>query len=448
MRTTGRRSFVIYIFLVLFVTAACILLFQFVTRGSKWAMQPFNGHLSLIELGTIYDRDGNVLAETVDGKRTYSESEAARIAMLHTVGDNKNNVVTSVQSALHGKLRGYNLLTGVNNVLQDKGKDVTLTVSRDVSIAAYNALGNQKGAVIVYNYQNGNILTNVSTPSFDPQNVPGDIAENPAYEGAYLNRNFSVVYPPGSTFKIVTQAAAIDAFPDWSERTYRCDGSIKIGENNVTCMGVHGTIDAKTAMKTSCNIYYALLANDIGAKNLEKKAVQFGFNSEIAFDNITCRKSSINISGANENQLAWAGIGQYTTLANPCHMLTLMGAIASGGNPATPRLIESISLTDIFSNQLPSVGAEEAAKLRTLMRNNVQNYYGDNLFPAGMEVCAKSGTAEIGDEKKPTCWLVGFSSNHSTPYAFVVVVEEGESGTGTAGQVASKVMFAVSEYVK
>ena len=86
------------------------------------------------------------------------------------------------------------------------------------------------------------------------------------------------------------------------------------------------------------------------------------------------------------------------------------------------------------------LSASTADRLKGYLRNNVSSYYGDNLFPSGMEVCAKTGTAEVGEGKAPTGWMIGFSANSSTPYAFAVAVEEGSSGIGSAGSVASAVL--------
>ena len=122
-----------------------------------------------------------------------------------------------------------------------------------MQLAALDALGDKKGTVAVYNYKTGEILCAVSTPAFDPENVP-DVALDPdRYEGMYLNRFIQSKYTPGSIFKIVTLAAALESVPDILEQTFNCKGSCQIGADIVTCEGKHGKQDLKMAFRNSCN---------------------------------------------------------------------------------------------------------------------------------------------------------------------------------------------------
>lgn len=439
---------VLYILLALFVAGTVWLTITYLVSGGKWAMQPYNAHLTSGSLGEITDKNGNILAQTVDGLRTYSENEAVRTALLHTVGDSNGYIGTSVQATMRAKLSGYNPVTGIGNtVLASLGSSVQLTVDQNVCVAAYNALGGNNGAVMVYNYKNGDILAKVSKPAFDPLNVPENIDGDDAYKGAYVDKTLSASFSPGSIFKLVTQAAAAEKWSGWESREYTCEGSVTLGHSTISCLGTHGTITADQAMGNSCNVYYALLASDIGADALQAKAEQFGFNKSLNFGDITAAKSTIDLKNATENELGWAGVGQYTDLANPYHMLVLMGAVANGGTYTQPRLTQS---TDLFgaltSDNRMLMGSTEADILKRLMRSNVQNYYSLS-FPEGMEICAKSGTAEVGNGKGPTCWFVGFSGNESTPYAFVVVVEDGIGGIESAGAAAAAVMQAVAQSI-
>lgn len=452
MRTTGRRSIVLYILLVAFAVGLVWLVLNIIMNGSTWAMQPYNNHMGTAAMGDITDRDGNVLAKTADGQRVYSENESVRRALLHTIGDNEGFISTSVQATMRSQLSGYNLITGANQtIFSSLGSNVKLSISETVSVAAYNALGDKKGAVMVYNYSTGEVLCKVSKPSYDPYNPPAseDVEGNSAYDGIYLDRGLSASFAPGSIFKLVTQAAAMDAYSDWATRQYTCEGSANIGGSNITCLHgtVHGTQNASQAMGNSCNIYYAYLANDLGADAIEKKAEEFGWNNELSFGNAKCALSSIDLSAADSNQLGWAGVGQYTVMANPYHMLTLMGAVANGGTYTEPRISDSWNPFDsLTGGSRKYMSSTQADSLKTMMRSNVSDYYGEYLFPESMRVCAKSGTAEV-DGKNPTCWFVGFCDNASTPYAFVVVVEEGIGGIESAGNVASAVMNSVQSNI-
>ncbi len=454
MKTVGFRSIVLYLLLAVFVGGAGYLVVNLFLHGGQWAMQPYNGHIyaedATVKLGDIRDRNGDLLASSQEGGRVYSESETVRKALLHTVGDPDGMISTSVEHTMSGKLSGYNVIFGLNDtIFSGLGRDLKLTVDSDACAAAYNAMNGHNGAVIVYNYQNGDILCKVSAPTYDPAAVPEDIGENDAYQGAYLDNTLSGSFTPGSIFKIVTAAAAMEKWPDsWSQRTYDCQGSVEIGGDVVDCLhgDAHGTQDARAALGNSCNVYFAQLARDIGAQALQEKAEEMGFNRELSFGAIPISESEADLSGCNENQLGWAGVGQYTMLASPYHMMALMGAVANGGEYVEPRLTEGYNLLDSLSkDDRKLVTSTEAANLKALLRSNVENYYGDWLFPEGMNVCAKTGTGEVGEEKGPNCWMVGFCDSDQYPYAFAILVEEGVGGIETAGSVASAVLNALAE---
>ena len=449
MRTTGFRSMVLYLLLACFVGGVVYLGVNLFLHGGQWAMQPYNGHISS-SLGNISDRNGNVLATSTEEGRTYSDSETVRRALLHTVGDPYGYISTSVEYTMRDKLTGYNLITGLNDTIFNRmGSDIALTVDQNACAAAYNALGGKNGAVLVYNYQTGEILVKVSAPGFDPAYIPEDLETNEAYKGVYLDNTLSSSFTPGSIFKIVTAAAAMEKWPDtWSQWTHTCTGSENIGGSDVTCLygTAHGDQDMFSAMGNSCNVFFASLASEIGAQALQAKAEEMGFGREFSLGSVPTAQSEIDLSAASQNELAWAGVGQYTVLCNPYHMMVLMGAIANGGEYVQPRLTQE---SQLFSGLLPGedrtlVTAAEAQNLTQLLRGDVENYYGDWLFPTGMNVCAKTGTGEVGEGKAPNCWMVGFCDSVDYPYAFAILVEEGTGGIESAGSVASAVMNALA----
>lgn len=450
MKTVGFRSIVLYILLLAFLGGIGYFTVNLLLHGGQWAMQPYNGHLSA-NMGDITDRNGNLLATSQDGERIYAEDETVRRALLHTVGDPYGYISVSTESTMSAKLSGYNLITGLNDtVLSSLGRNVQLTVDRDACAAAYRAMNGRSGGAILYNYKTGEVLVRVSAPTFDPGLMPDDIETNDAYKGAYLDNTLSGSFTPGSIFKLVTLAAAMERWPDsWSDRTYQCYGREELGGSDITCLRgeAHGTQDAYSALGNSCNVYFAHLAADLGAETLQAQAEKMGFNAELSFGSIPIAESTIDLSGCNQNQLGWAGVGQYTVLANPYHMMVLMGAIAGGGQGAEPRMTESSdlfgSLTDSGAPEL--VSSTTAAQLKAMMRSNVQHYYGDWLFPEGMNVCAKTGTGEVGEGKGPNCWMVGFCDSLNSPYAFAVVVEEGDGGIETAGTVVSAMLSNLAE---
>mgnify|MGYP000252270762 CR=1 FL=1 len=183
MKTTGFRSFVLYILLFAFCGGFVWFLINLALNGSTWATQPYNGHIygddTAVSAGTITDRSGMVLAKTEDGSRVYAESEDIRRALLHTVGDSSGYIGTAVQAVHRSQLVGYNPITGLaRTVLSDLGNNLVLTVDANASAAAYNAFNGRNGSAFVYNYKTGEVLVKVSAPTYDPMNVPEDLNDN------------------------------------------------------------------------------------------------------------------------------------------------------------------------------------------------------------------------------------------------------------------------------
>lgn len=466
MKSISRRALVLYLIILLFLAGSGVLFFNLITHSEEWAMNKANKHLytsgSLTTAGDILDINGKVLVTTKDGSRSYNEDKSIRLATLHTVGDSSGYIASGVQTAFKDEITGYSLKDGVYNLQRyGKGNDITLTLNAEICKVAYNALGNYKGTVGVMNYKTGELICVVSTPTFDVYNKPKDIHTDTSgkYEGIYLNRFFSGLYTPGSTFKIITAACAIENIPDIYEQEFVCKGKIQVGEGYVVCSGTHGKINFEEALNNSCNCAFAKIAELLGNDALTKTAERIGFNNSgfVISNKINCSKSKLDLSGAKLLDLGWAGIGQYTTLINPCQMLTAISSVANNGNAVSPYLVSQISSPDgkvMLKGETQQLGQYFAetvsSELNVLLRSNVKNRYGDNLFP-GMEMCGKTGTAEISDNKdtKPNGLFVGYSQREDMPFAIIVIVENTNSSMSSAVPIASKVMKAVkSEYTK
>lgn len=450
--TTKRASIIIPLVAVFFVLLS-VLFYRFLVYGSQWVTYTFNNHVYdsgvLSVAGTIYDRDGEILATSVDGDRVYNEDLSVRLGTLHVVGDSSNYIATSVQSLYQSSLIGYNLVDGLYNTIStEDGSDITLTIDAQVSAIAYEALDGNKGTIAVYNYETGEVICMVSSPTFDPEDKPTSaISENlnGVYEGVYLNRSISGVYTPGSTFKIITGICAIENIEDIYERTFTCTGEYETSSGDtVICNSVHGTLDFDTALRVSCNCVFAELAIELGADTLTQTVRDLGFGESISVSKAATVTSTFDLSDAVDIDIGWAGIGQYTTLVNPTQMLMLMGAIANSGVAITPYTVENsaelIDYTGIVSSNI-TLSTETADLMAAMLRSNVQDYYGDSRF-ADLEMCGKTGTAEVSDDE-PHAWFVGFSQKEDFPYAIVVCVENGGSGSSVAIPIANTVMQAV-----
>jgi peptidoglycan glycosyltransferase len=175
---------------------------------------------------------------------------------------------------------------------------------------------------------------------------------------------------------------------------------------------------------------------------------QLGLTKSYAINGITTKAGSFSFSEDHEADLAWAGIGQSEDLVNPCSMMIYMGAIANRGRVVVPQIVSSVKTAGNFplSIYLPKprtklISSNTAAILKAMMRNNVVNNYGEGGL-SGYNLCAKSGTAEVGDGTSHA-WFVGFLDSEENPYAFVVLVERGGSGAKVAGSVANTVLQAI-----
>ena len=447
MKKIERRASVCFLLALFLLAGMGLFLVRYGTEGGSWVSAAFNRHLydssGQLASGTVLDRDGDPLSFVENGKRTYHESADVRKSTLHVVGDLQGNIGTGALNAFADQLTGYNRLNGAFGAAP--GNELYLTIDARYHYEAYRALDGRPGAVAVYNYKTGEILCLVSSPAYDPLNVPADLETNEAYHGAYLNRALSSVFTPGSIFKTVTLEAAIEQIPDLFQRSWHCDGSTQIGGERITCSGVHGDQNIGEAFSHSCNVVFAQLAQELGGETLMEYAEKAGLTERRTVDGLPTGCGSVDLKGASDARVAWAGVGQDQDLVNPLAMMVYMGAIGGGGTAAEPYLVERIqgslglpSLPKHHGKTVTLVEPDTAATLAEMMSDNVKNSYGAKRFP-NMDLCAKSGTAEVGGGK-PHAWFTGFLRNEETPYAFVVLVEHGGGGSSVAGTVAGKVL--------
>ena len=452
MKKIEHRAIICWVLALLLAAGLGLFLVRWVSSGGKWASSAFNRHLyntdGVLSSGAVLDRDGDVLTSVNgNGQRTYYDNETVRKATLHIVGDLQGNIGTGALNAFADQLTGYNLLNGAFGA--SRGNQLYLTVDAYYNYVAYQALGGKSGTVAVYNYKTGEILCLVSAPSYDPLHVPSDLESNDRYRGAYLNRFLSSTFPPGSVYKTVTLAAAIETLPDLNSRTWTCTGSVQLGDDTITCSGSHGEENIYQALANSCNVAFAEIAEEVGAATLKAYTEKAGLTSSYSINGLPTAKGTFQFDSISTNDLGWAGIGQYHDMVNPCSLMVYMGAIANGGKAAQPYLIEKIVHPSGWTSSFhlthktgTLVEPSTASQIADMMSNNVTATYGTERFP-NMDLCAKSGTAEVGSGQTPHAWFAGFLRNEDAPYAFVVLVENGGGGNRVAGTVAGKVLDVI-----
>jgi len=448
MKKIEHRAVICRILALLLSAGLAVFVLRWLVSGGKWASSAFNRHLynsdGVLSSGTVLDRDGDVLSTVKNGKRVYYGNADVRKATLHVVGDLQGNVGTGALNAFADKLTGYDLLNGAFDA--EKGNDLYLTIDAYYNNVAYRALNGRSGTVAVYNYKTGELLCLVSSPTYDPENVPSDLETNDRYQGVYLNRFLSSTFTPGSVFKTVTVAAAIERLPNALSRTWKCSGSVVIDGETVTCSGTHGEEDLYAALANSCNVAFAQIADELGAGTLKEYAQKAGLTDSYSVSGLPTAKGTFDFDGISQSDLAWAGVGQYHDQVNPCSLMVYMGAIANGGKAAEPYLIyktvNSLGIQTslhVTKKTRTLIDASTASTEADMMANDVQETYGTERFPH-MDLCAKSGTAEVGAGRTPHAWFAGFLRNEDAPYAFVVLVENGGGGASVAGTVAGKVL--------
>ena len=441
MNRIRKRAWIMLVFMAILLGGMFFFLAEFWTNAPRWVT--FQG--SSLNNVQILDRDGTMLLD-ISGDRVYSDDLAVRQSALHWLGDRKGNISTPILREYAGNLSGYDPVNGT--YAYNGGGTLELTLSARVQAVALNAMDGRKGVVAVYNYKTGQILCAVSTPTFDPNNVP-DIAGDTSgiWEGVYLNRFTQVTYPPGSIFKIVTTAAALDCVEGVQNMTFSCDSVYEIQGSRVTCEKAHGDLDLRSAFARSCNCAFAQIAQLVGSEKLMTYATRFGVLDSLHFDGIGTATGNFDLTGADQVALAWSAIGQYTDLVNPCQYMAFMGNIAAGGSAAVPYVVERARVSEKVTYQaspekMDAVLSPELTEILVdYMRNNVQTVYGADNFP-GLTVCAKSGTSELGGNQKPNALFAGFVADDEYPLAFIVVVENGGYGANTCVPILSRVLSA------
>ncbi len=420
---------------------------KYYTQGHNWVSFKANDHIysnGLPIAGAIVDRNGVVLASGADGSWYYHDSAAIRRATLHTVGDIEGMIGVGAMTRFADKLCGYNFVSGAAPVFKG-GRRLYLTIDANLCQTAYEAMNGLKGTVGVYDYRSGKILCMVSTPTFDPADPPAISDDDNAYDGVYINRLLNATFIPGSTFKVITATAALETIPDIENQIYTCSGSTEIDGTTITCTAAHGEVTLKEALAQSCNCYFGELSLQLGASTLDKYSRRAGLTRQYSVNGIRTTASAFDFHG-DAGQLAWSGIGQGKDLVNPCAMMVYMGAIANKGSAAVPQIIDHTASKDDFPLSLYTprqtgdlIEAATAQRLTELMRNNVTGNYGQDNFP-GLELCAKSGTAELDNSDANNAWFVGFLNDSDHPLAFVVYLEGGGYGSTAAGGVANRVL--------
>ena len=465
-----RFQLLAFILIGLFALLAAYGLYSINTFGNRWFAYNRNPRIREqkrnVLAGNILDRNGVLLASTTpEGQRVYQADEAARRAVVHLLGDPQGHVANGVETFQTGYLYGFHaslpeLLSvrfGQNGGVR-VGDDVTLTVDSQLCTAIYNAFGSNpmtrghNAAAVVINYRTGEVLAEVSLPGFDPMG-PLVYEQGSSY---YWNRVTQGLYPPGSTFKVITTVAALENLPGVTEMNFDCIGGLEVASAGGTEVihdfgrASHGSLTLKKAFLKSCNITYAKLALTLPAGALAKTAASFGFGENFLFRDIVLENSAFATADGSKFSIALSGFGQSQLVASPLHMCLVACGIANDGLIMEPTLLRRVTsgVTGADRDEfLPReyrrcTTPETAAILRDYMRAVCVSGTGTRAAVDGMTICGKTGSAEAGKNGLTHGWFIGFCADEAYPFAVCVLVENipsGEGGGSTAAPIAGDI---------
>ncbi len=457
MKRSAQRIFwLITLIFFLILVAMAKLVFMDRQEISSSAYNPRINYVdNSVKRGNIRDSNGDILAESIenaDGSytRNYNRSRMA----AHITGYSSKGK-TGVEAAENFELQKVHneVLQRINSILKKEpiqGNDVVLTVDMDIQSIAGNILGNKKGAIVVMEPSTGRILALQAYPDFDPNTV----AQNWEFlkddeDSSLVNRATQGLYPPGSTFKVITALAALQYYNDWKDFTYECTGEAVFENKVIHCYNnrVHGTVDMKKAIATSCNCYFAELGKRVGAENIRKKAEDFYFNENYPFVLAHSTSQVALQKKSEENEIVETAIGQGKTLATPLHMAMIASAIANDGIMMKPYIVDHIQYYngDISKTTVPEklkqiISVEEADIITDMMISCVAEGTGTAAQIYGVDVAGKTGTAENATGSDHS-WFIGFAPANDPKIAVAVMIENANQG-GSATPIAGKVLQA------
>jgi peptidoglycan glycosyltransferase len=452
-----------FLFSLIFILLVYITYIQ-VVNSDELVNNPLNKRTSVssnkIQRGSIIDRRGNKLAYSErndDGHftRLYPFNEK----FAHVVGyENTKLGNTGIEAVYNSYLSGTDNISAKFGAIQklikkNNGYDVVLTIDSKLQQIAYDALGNQKGAIVVLNPKNGAILAMVSKPSFNPNLINEtwtDIQNNSS--ALLLNRATQGLYPPGSILKTMILDATLKEHKVTLQDTFDCPGYLKVSDDYTLYESgkvAYGKLNLKEALTVSSNTTFATLALKLGSTKVEDTFKRFGFDKKLGNEDFIESPTVFpNFNELSDGDLCQVGIGQGSLLITPLRMALMTSAFANKGVIMRPHLLNEIRASDgsiikKYSDEkwLEVTSKENAKIISEFMENVVENGTGRNARISGIRVAGKTGTAENAEEN-PHAWFIGFAPAEDPELVVVVIVENGGSGGKIAAPIAKKIIVS------
>ena len=464
---TATRPYAVvsYLFLALFLGLIAYMIWFQVFRSRELLNSPYNQRQAEaaeeVIRGSILSADGKTLAATeTDAEGNEYSIYPYGSLFAHTVGYQAYG--GSGLEALENSsliVSHEDLVTQVRTDLQEEkkhGDDLITTLRTDLQQTAADSLSGMRGSVFVMETKTGKVLADYSTPGFDPNTIvqDWDALVSDDESGVFLNRAAQGLYPPGSTFKIVTALTYLRQYGSFDGFSYTCTGEEYYGDFSIHCSGytAHGTETFADAMANSCNCAFAHMAVEmLDMDLLRDTAESLGFNRDPGIL-LPCMTSEFSLDSRSPMQLAMqTAIGQGDTLATPMQMCMIANAAANDGKMMRPTFVERVESRDgrIVRTEQPSAVGQamttgEAAQIREIMRQVVLRGTAFELSGLPYEICGKTGTAEFGDvtQGRAHSWFTGFSNTGGRDITVCVIIEDGGNGYYSATSVAGNIFSA------
>lgn len=468
----NRLTRTVFLFTALFAVLIGNITYIQVIKASEYQDMPSNNHTinkaRFIKRGSIITADGLTLAESIqqaDG--TYARSYPNGNLAAHVVGYYSQQYGTmGIENTQNDTLTGSKDYSSWQNALNslagisEPGNSVQLTIDSRIQRAAEQALAGRVGAIVALDPRSGAVLAWASAPTFDNTNIQAAIEAANASGGAdtsMYDRATLALYTPGSTFKVLTLASALENGLATLDTTYDSPGRMEIGGADVVSIGErgHGKISLAKAFALSSNTVFGQVADGLGAEKLVATARAFGYGQQLGLDFTTAASVMPNPEEMTEWELAWAGAGQPVGQGHtPGPQATVMqnalmaATIANNGIAMNPYVVSQILAPDgtvlktTRGHSLgQAVGSGTAEQVKQSMLDVVQNGTGSAAAIAGVKVAGKTGTAETNNANANSTF-VGFAPYDTPTVAIAVVIEQNAKGEESAAAVGGQVLRA------
>lgn len=468
----NRLTRTVFLFTALFAVLIGNITYIQAIKASEYQDMPSNNHTinkaRYIKRGSIITADGLTLAESIqqaDG--TYARSYPNGNLAAHVVGYYSQQYGTmGIENTQNDTLTGSKDYSSWQNALNslagisEPGNSVQLTIDSRIQRAAEQALAGRVGAIVALDPRSGAVLAWASAPTFDNTNIQAAIEAANASGGAdtsMYDRATLALYTPGSTFKVLTLASALENGLATLDTTYDSPGRMEIGGADVVSIGErgHGKISLAKAFALSSNTVFGQVADGLGAEKLVATARAFGYGQQLGLDFTTAASVMPNPEEMTEWELAWAGAGQPVGQGHtPGPQATVMqnalmaATIANNGIAMNPYVVSQILAPDgtvLKTTRGRSLGqavsSGTAAQVKQAMLDVVQNGTGSAAAIAGVKVAGKTGTAETNNANANSTF-VGFAPYDTPTVAIAVVIEQNAKGEESAAAVGGQVLRA------